>query len=617
MKQIPKWKGAILFFVFALSVLYALPNFYPQEPAIQISGASASVEVGAVQLDQARAALSAAGIAYKEPETISSGSLIRLLDIDKQLRARMQVQEALGDDFVVALNLASSTPQWLENLGGNPMALGLDLRGGVHFLLEVDLEKITEKRLNAMSSEAGSLLRKEMPSGLRYSKKPRALHKEDIIVVEFASLEAVEAASSLLAAQGRDFKWKTLEQGEKFILRGKLSEQAIKDIQDYAIDQNRTAISNRINELGVSEPLVQRQGANRIVVELPGVQDTAMAKRIIGKTATLEFRLADKRFDPFAGYQGPAPVGGESYSMRGNGRKVILERKLIVAGDNVVKANASFGENGSAQVSIDLDSKGGKRMASVTRKNIGNPMAVLLIETRYDSNNKKREIKEVINVATIQGAFGNSFRITGLDSPQEASELALLLRAGALAAPMYFAEERTIGPSLGKENIAAGVKSVVIGFVLVLLFMAVWYRGFGLIANLALTANVIIIVAVMSLLGATLTLPGIAGIVLTVGMAVDANVLIFARIKEELAAGNSPHGAIDEGYDKAFWTIFDANVTTFLVAVVLFAAGTGSVQGFAITLCIGILTSMFTAILGTRVLVYLFYGKRQLDSLRV
>lgn len=618
MRKIPQWKGWILALVMGLSVLYALPVFYPEEPAIQISGASASIELEDSILDKADQALAESDIKHKGPETLRGSRLIRLIDIDQQLKAKEVVQAALGDDYVVALNLASSTPEWLDNLGANAMKLGLDLRGGVHFLLEVDMEPLVEKRMVSARSEAGAELRKQLPDGLRYKKAPRYIASEQRIIIDFDSEEAKNAAAPILRTRFSELDWKVRDNDDgSYSIVGTLSELTMQSISDYAIDQNRSAIANRVNELGVAEPLVQRQGRNRIVVELPGIQDTAEAKRIIGKTATLEFRLADTRFNPFAGSNVAAPVGSESYPMRGDNRTVILKKKAIVGGDSVIDAKSSFDEDGRPQVNVTLDSKGGKRMARATSKNVGNPMAVLFVETRYDANKKKREVKEVINVATIQGVFSNQFRITGLDSPQEASELALLLRAGALAAPMYFAEERTIGPSLGQENIEAGVKSVIIGFCAVLVFMTFWYRGFGLIANTALAANVIIIVAVMSLLGATLTLPGIAGIVLTVGMAVDANVLIFARIREELASGKSPHHAIDEGYDRAFWTIFDANVTTFLVALVLFAAGTGSVQGFAVTLCIGILTSMFTAILGTRFLVYTFYGKRRLAELRI
>jgi preprotein translocase subunit SecD len=499
-------------------------------------------------------------------------------------------------------------------MGASPMKLGLDLSGGVHFLLEVNTEQAVAKRMETMVREVRSAMREEK---LRY-KSVKLVDKKTIVSI-FNSEEDRDSGNSILRKNFREVSRQLSGENGLFVIRSELLESSIREIEDYALNQNLTTLRNRVNELGVSEPIVQRQGRNRVVVELPGVQDTAEAKRIIGKTANLEFRLeaaqgalSREKFE----FSDPARLPRDAY----------LERSIVITGDHVSDAKSEFDENGMPQVGISLDSDGGARMHRASRKNIGRRLGVLFIEYKtrmkdgVDENGEQVQVperyveKKIISLATIQSALGVSFRITGLDSPREASELALLLRAGALAAPMYFVEERTIGPSLGAENVALGIKSVTIGMVLVLSFMLVYYKVFGIFANIALSLNLVILVAAMSILGATLTLPGIAGIVLTVGMAVDANVLIFSRIKEELANGLPPQSAIKAGYDRAFVSIIDANLTTLIVAVILYAIGSGPVQGFAVTLSIGILTSMFTAIVGTRALVNLVFGGRNINK---
>jgi preprotein translocase subunit SecD len=537
-----------------------------------------------------------------------------LKDREQQLPAKRVIQSALGVEYIVALNLAPTTPEWLANMGASPMKLGLDLSGGVHFLLEVNTEQAVAKRMETMVREVRSAMREEK---LRY-KSVKLVDKKTIVSI-FNSEEDRDSGNSILRKNFREVSRQLSEENGLFVIRSELLESSIREIEDYALNQNLTTLRNRVNELGVSEPIVQRQGRNRVVVELPGVQDTAEAKRIIGKTANLEFRLeaaqgalSREKFE----FSDPARLPRDAY----------LERSIVITGDHVSDAKSEFDENGMPQVGISLDSDGGARMHRASRKNIGRRLGVLFIEYKtrmkdgVDENGEQVQVperyveKKIISLATIQSALGVSFRITGLDSPREASELALLLRAGALAAPMYFVEERTIGPSLGAENVALGIKSVTIGMVLVLSFMLVYYKVFGIFANIALSLNLVILVAAMSILGATLTLPGIAGIVLTVGMAVDANVLIFSRIKEELANGLPLQSAIKAGYDRAFVSIIDANLTTLIVAVILYAIGSGPVQGFAVTLSIGILTSMFTAIVGTRALVNLVFGGRNINK---
>ena len=621
LNRYPLWKNLLVLLVAALGFIYSAPNLYAPDPAIQISGQSGATLIDDRTLKLATQALDEAGIEYFGAESTGKSALLRLKSAEHQLAAKEALQRSLGYNFVVALNLAPTTPQWLRSFGAEPMKLGLDLAGGVHFLLEVDTVSAVAKRLESDLVEIKSTLRK---SKIRYQSV--VLGEDNVITAIFKSAELRDAAKDALHSDFSSLQKDTEEGAGDFILRLTMGPQAIRDIEDYAVSQNLTTLRNRVNELGVSEPIVQRQGRNRVVVELPGVQDTAEAKRIIGKTANLEFRLEAKPSELVTRKE--AFRFRNEIDQRRSG-DAFLERQLILSGDHVANAKSSFdSQTGQPQVNITLDSSGGTKMHRATRNNVGRRMGVLFIEykTRMDYivNEAGEQTavpsqiveKRIISLATIQSALGVQFRITGLDNVAEASELALLLRAGALAAPMYFVEERTIGPSLGAENIAMGVKSVQIGLALVLIFMLLYYKAFGLAANIALSINMLLLVACMSILGATLTLPGIAGIVLTVGMAVDANVLIFSRIREELAEGFSPQTAINSGFDRAFTTILDANLTTLIVAVILYAIGSGPVQGFAVTLSIGILTSMFTAIVGTRAIINLIYGgRRNLEKL--
>jgi len=619
LNKYPLWKYLLILSVLAIGLVYSIPNLYPDDPAVQISGASSALSIEQADVDRASKALQDAGISVKAAsiDERGRGGLIRLIKQDDQLPAKDIVRRALGDDYVVALNLAQTTPDWLRSLGASPMKLGLDLSGGVHFLLEVDMDKALDVRRKVYEGEIKSLLRKER---IRYRSMPESNQR---IQLGFADSDALEKAQRLIRKDYSDFELTTVERNGQQVLQLGLTQAKIAEIREYSIRQNLTTVRNRVNELGVAEPLVQRQGANRIVVELPGVQDTAEAKRILGKTANLEFRLqADL----------DAPRGAtESFGFREEGRPPVqLERELIITGDQVTDAQASFDENGRPQVNIRLDGHGGDLMNRATRNNVGRSMAVIFIEqkpvTRYVRQNidgVEQEVavssfveeKKIISLATIQSALGSQFRITGLNGQGESSELALLLRAGGLAAPMYFAEERTIGPSLGAENIAKGIASTEWAMIFVALFIIAIYRFFGVLATVALAFNLVLLVGLMSAIGATLTLPGIAGIVLTLGMAVDANVLIFSRIREELANGLPVQRALHEGFDRAYSAILDSNLTTLLVGGILFAMGTGPVKGFAVTLSLGIITSMFTAIMFTRGLVNLIFGGRNFKKL--
>jgi len=618
LNKYPLWKYLLILVVCVMGAVYALPNLYPPDPAIQITPAKSGDAVDEYTLKRALQALDDNQVAFFGEELQESKTaLIRLKDAEQQLAAKALVQRQLGDHFIVALNLAPTTPQWLLDLGAGPMTLGLDLSGGVHFLMEVDMEEFLKQRLDNMRDEVKRSLREEK---LRYRRV--VLAGENGIDVKFSDEDTRDQAEKLIIRENTEFVTNTREDADSFWLELRLTDVKIKELEDYALKQNLTTIRNRVNELGVAEPLVQRQGRNRIVIELPGVQDTAAAKKILGKAANLEFRLEALPDEPRYNteeFDFKNPERGRSSAR--------LEKSVIVTGDNVSGASPAFDENGQPQVNINLDGTGGARMGNITKKAIQRRMGVLFVEhkvrTRYEMQDgvevaleDKYVEKKIISLATIQSALGSSFRITGLETA-EASELALLLRAGALAAPMYFVEERTIGPSLGKENIELGVTSIQVGMAMVLLFMIVFYRLFGVFANIALAANLLLLTAIMSILGATLTLPGIAGIVLTLGMAVDANVLIFSRIKEELAEGMNPQQAIHSGYNKAFLTILDANLTTLIVAVILFAVGTGPVKGFAVTLSLGILTSMFTAIMVTRALTNLVYGGRRVSKLSI
>jgi preprotein translocase subunit SecD len=619
LNRYPLWKYLLIAVVLVLGVIYALPNLYPDDPAIQISGAQTGQTIEQRDLDRIESALQDAGIATKGTDLgdLDRSGLVRLVDRADQLGAQDIVRRTLGPQFVVAQNLAPTTPQWLMNIGAGPMKLGLDLSGGVHFLLEVDMDKAIEARVNVFESEIRNLLRAER---VRYRSMPS---QGNVLQFGFTDTEQLNEAQRLISADYDQFQMTTVSREELEVLRLTLTEAEMAEIREYSVRQNLTTVRNRVNELGVAEPLVQRQGANRIVVELPGVQDTAEAKRILGKTANLEFRLAAERDAPRATI--------ETFDFRGDKRPPAdVERSIILTGDQVTDAQSNYDENGQPQVNIRLDGPGGDMMTRATRNNVGRGMAVIFIEQRQISRKVQQEVdgemvevdvpafveeKSIISLATIQSTLGNQFRITGLDSPAEASELALLLRAGGLAAPMYFVEERTVGPSLGAENIAKGISATQAGFVLVLIFMLILYKVFGVYAGIALSFNLVLLLALMSLLGATLTLPGIAGIVLTLGMAVDANVLIFSRIKEEIAAGVSAQRAIHEGYDKAFSAIIDGSLTTLLVGVILFAMGSGPIKGFAVTLSLGILTSMFSAIMVTRAMVNLTLGGRDIKKL--
>lgn len=619
----PAWKYVLIIAVIIISTLYALPNLYPDEPAIQVTGAKAGSQIDQSVLNQAKQVLDKAGIKSHEGTFSNNSVLLRLDSLDDQRKAQAVLGTGMGENYVVALNLAPTTPEWLRAIGAAPMKLGLDLRGGVHFLLEVDMQKALEQRLETAVSDVRRFGRSE---NLKISSiRPLTGGMQ----LNFADTASRNAAADALRRQFTDFTQVPIATSDGFALQLKYSDAKIQEITQYAVGQNLTTMRNRVNELGVAEAVVQTQGANRIVVQLPGVQDTAEAKRVLGRTANLEFRMVADEADSYSG--GAAPAGTEAFPFETlDGSPILLQRQRIVTGERVQNAQSGFDENNQSQVNITLDTAGGRLMSDATRNAVGKQMAVLFIENKqrisFEPDAVTGELREVrtpyaekvvINRATVQAVLGSQFRITGVGTPQEAAELALLLRAGALAAPMYFVEERTVGPSLGQENIEKGLTSVLIGFGLVALWMVVFYRVFGLIANIALVVNVAMILAVMSWIGAALSLPGIAGIVLTIGMAVDANVLIFERIREELQQGASNKQAIVAGFDRAFGTIFDSNLTTILVAFILFAIGTGPIKGFAVTLTIGILCSMFTAIIMTRGIVQIVYGKRRVQKLSI
>ncbi len=613
----PLWKNLLVLGVVLLGFIYALPNIYPPDFAVQISNEDSALEVSANALASITESLDEAGLPYFQAELNGGSALIRFPTDDSQLKARTLIQRTLHDvkgDYIVALNAAPTTPEWLSDIGAEPMKYGLDLRGGVHFLMEVDTEKTVGDRIEELEQEIKRTLR-DRSDRIRYTGFETP--SRGVLIASFATEELRDRARAKIESQFGQFQITTGEDDEYFVTLT-MTEQAIKEMEDFAVHQNLQTIRNRVNELGVSEPLVQRLGRSRIVVDLPGVQDTAAAKKILGKVATLEFRLEAV----------PDAARSTTINYDYEGRTARIEKSIILRGDRVIDAQVGFDPNsGLPQVNIKLDSEGGELMHRATRNNIGRRMAVIFIETktrdRYemvDGEEVKVTVpyieKRVISLATVQAALGVSFRITGLQAG-EARELALLLRAGALAADMFIVEERTVGASLGKDNIELGAISVVVGLGLVLLFMLVYYKAFGLAANIALSANLVLLVAVMSSVSATLTLPGIAGIVLTVGMAVDANVLIFSRIREELKNRMSPQAAINAGFERAFVTILDANLTTLLVALILYSIGTGPIKGFAVTLSIGIITSMFTAIMGTRAIVNLMYGGRKVKELMI
>ncbi|PKF61056.1 protein translocase subunit SecD [Psychromonas sp. psych-6C06] len=611
LNKYPMWKYILLSIIVLVSLLYAAPNLYGEDPAIQIS-ATRGAKVELATLDKVETLLTQANITPKSTVLENGQILIRLNSSEDQLVARETIGEQLGDGFVSALNLAPATPAWLEAIGGSPLKLGLDLRGGVHFLMEVDMDEAVAKAQEQMVQDFRSELREQK---IRF-RGIRKDSSETGVVLRFVDEETLDKAVNHLKPINPGFLFVDSEANGEFVLTVSMGDEELKATKEDALQQNLSILRNRVNELGVAEPLVQRQGADRIVVELPGVQDTARAKEILGATATLEFHPVDSTTDISDALAGRLPSSSVVYKER-NGRPVVVKKNIILTGNHIVDAQSSMDEYGRPQVNISLDAKGGSKMSRFTKDNIGKPMATLFIEylpTGKKKANGKSEIakrEEIANVATIQAQLGRSFRITGLDNAAEAHNLALLLRAGALIAPIQIVEERTIGPSLGKQNIDNGVKAMIYGLLAVVIFMFIYYRKFGAIANTALLFNIVMIVGLMSMIpGATLTLPGIAGIVLTVGMAVDANVLIFERIREEIKAGKSIQRAINEGYSNAFSTIADANITTLITAMILFAVGTGPIKGFAVTLMIGIATSMFTSIFGTRALVNAIWGGR-------
>ena len=600
----PLWKNILVLTVLVFAILYSLPNLFGNDPAVQLASINAT-PLQQNQADEVADSLKKAGFELKSFEFKDGKILARFQNTDEQMKAADMLRNKMSGQATVALNLAPATPDWLRALGAEPMYLGLDLRGGVHFLLEVDMDTALKQADERYVNDIRSAFREAKVRYQSVSKEPNG------IKVVLADEENRVAAAEVL---NKDFRNLDLAESgsNEFLLT--MPEREIIAIKKAALDQNITTLRNRVNELGVAEPIIQQQGSSRIVVQLPGVQDTARAKELLGTTATLEYRLVDVEHDVKSALDGRVPIGSRLYKDK-NGAPVLLKRSVIVTGDQITDASSGLDQDGHAAVFITLDGVGAKKMGKFTQENIGKPMAVVFIE--YKSETKvvdgkkvqhKEKVEKVISVATIRDSFSKRFQTTGLDSPQEARTLALLLRAGALAAPVEIVEERTVGPSLGQENIDQGMTSINIGFLLVVVFMLIYYRAFGLIANFALIFNVVLLVAILSLLQATLTLPGMAGIVLTVGMAVDANVLINERIREELRNGNSPQASIYMGYEKAFSTILDSNVTTLLVALLLFGFGTGPVKGFAVVLSIGILTSMFTAITGTRMLVNWFYG---------
>jgi len=615
LNRFPTWKNVLVIVVVLGGIVFALPNVFGDDPAVQIS-LETTQPLDDLAVNQVEGALQIAGIPHEAAYLEEGRVMVRFSNVEGQLKAVDLLREELGGAYVVALTLAPRTPEFLRNLGLRPMSLGLDLRGGVYFLYEVDMNAAITQALDRYETDFRSLLREER---IRYASVRR---DGQSVVVALRSEEERDAAEAVIREADQQLSISSAESGDLFELRVRMSEEQIRQRQDFAIQQNTVTLRNRVNELGVAEPVVQRQGVDRIVVQLPGVQDPAQAERVLGATATLEFRLVDENNNAFeAERRGRAPLGSKLYKRR-DGTPVLLKRDVIVTGDQLTDASAGFSEGQSA-VFVDLDAKGARKMGETTRQNLNKGMAVVFIEQKRETSMRDgqpvdvlRVEEEVISVATIRGVFSSSFMITGLD-PVEARDLALLLRAGALAAPIFKVEERTIGPSLGQENIDKGMLAVVVGFLLVVLFMGVYYRVFGVVADLALLSNLVLIIALLSMLQASLTLPGIAGIVLTTGMAVDANVLIFERIREELKLGNSPQASIQAGYEKAFSSIADANITTLIAALVLFVFGTGPIRGFAVTLSLGIMTSMFTAIVGTRALINLIYGGRRVKRLAV
>ena len=617
MNQYPLWKNILVLLIILVGVLYALPNVYDQDPSMEISG-TRRADVDENTASRVGEALQKAGIQAKGLTIRNDKLLVRFKSSEDQLKAQDAIQQALGDDYTQALTLAPDLPDWLRGLGAEPMYLGLDLRGGIYVLIDVDMEAALQQTLERYTDDIRTLMRENR---LRYLRVSREGHT---VMVKFKDAAKRDEAEKLIYKEFRNLKIEPVDEGDGFTVKAALAPAEIRDVEKFALNQNITTLRNRVNALGVAEPSIQQQGERRIVVQLPGAQDPAKLKEMLGATATLEYRLVDTEHSVEDAVNGRVPPGSKLYHER-NGQPVLLKKQVIVTGNQITDASSGLDQRtGQPAVFVSLDGVGAKRMRRMTNENVGKPMAVVFIENRTVTHRvdgkevkRKEKVEEVISIANILEPFGRRFQTTGLDSTNEAHDLALLLRAGALAAPIEIVEERTIGPSLGKDNIAQGIESVWIGMLLVVVFMGVYYRLFGMVANLAVLMNLVLIVALLSMLQATLTLPGIAGIVLTVGMAVDANVLIFERIREELRNGSSPQASIHAGYEKAFSTIMDANITTLIVAVVLFSFGTGPIKGFAVTLALGIASSMFTAITGTRAVINLIYGRRRVKTLSI
>lgn len=612
MSTFPKWKTFLLVVVLILGVIYSLPNIYQQYPTIQVAGTE-GVIADTVVLDQLKTVLKEKQLPWRSAELDETNLItIRFNETETSLKAKEIIKATLDSRFTVVINSKAQIPAWLEMLGAKPMNLGLDLRGGVHFLLQVDVESVAKKRLGGDSRNMTDDLRN---AKIRYAGI--ATREDTTVVLSFNDAEAREAAQGILKRQYPEYSFDKSESAGRYVLTGAMTPDALHKIHQYALEQTMTVLRNRVNELGISEPIVTQQGRNRIVVDLPGIQDAAQAEQVLGGTATVEFRLVDEENDVRQAVAGQVPFGSRLYEMKEGNYPVLLKNQVILSGSSIVSATSTFDQYGKPAVNIRIAGSGVSYFSRISRANVGKNLATVFIESKTDSKlvngevqYQQRKVEKVISVAVIRQGLGASFQISGLSSMLESRNLALLLRAGALPANIYPVEQSIVGPSLGKENIAKGLRSVEIGSLAIILFMLIYYRLFGFVADLALVTNLFLLLAILSLLGATLTLPGIAGIVLTVGMAVDANVLINERIREELRNGISPRVAINEGYDKAFATIVDANVTTFIVVLVLFAVGSGSVKGFAVTVMIGLLTSMFTAITGTRAVVHWLYTRK-------
>jgi preprotein translocase subunit SecD len=618
LNKYPWWKNLLVVLVILIAFMYAAPNLFGEDPAVQVSAANSTVSAADnTLLEKVEQALSDAHIDYKSGEVDNHSLLIRFLTTDGQLNAKDVIQQTLGNDYLVALNLAPATPAWLKSSGATPMKLGLDLRGGVHFLLQVDVDSVLQQRIDGDMHSISQLLREQH---IRYSGLNREGNSS--LTINFTTQQAMDDAYHYLMQRFLEFSWTKTNTNGQFTLKGAQDQAGIQRARQDTLEQAMNTLRNRVNELGVSEAVVQQEGASRVAIDLPGIQNSTEAKNILGKTATLEFHMVDTDHQAASAVGSIAPPDTHLYM--DDGRPVLLKNDIILRGSSITSASSGFGEDGRASVNVRLGGGGEGLFTKATAENIGKPMAVLYVEVKSTpvTENGVKTInyqteRRIISVATIQSTLGNSFQITGLSSQEEARTLALLLRAGALPAPVTTIEEREVGPSLGKQNIHMGVLSVVVGFVLVVIFMALYYGVMGLIADIALAMNLVLIVAILSMLGATLTLPGIAGMVLTVGMAVDANVLIFERIREELRNGIGLQGSIHAGYARAFATIVDANVSTLIVAIVLFSLGSGAVKGFAVTLTIGLLTSMFTATAGTRAIVNALYGNKPVKKISI